>query len=251
MFVPAHITGFFSIHIDREVLKTGSKGAGITLNRGVKIEIKEGRGRIYYNNKKVDICPVKKLLPENFDLFLTSPFPLASGLGMSGASALGVAKLFYNNFLEKAHTSEVLCGTGLGDVIAQYVKGFVIRLKPGLPFKVLKINVDKYVVVDVLGKMETREIIKDNIKKERINRVGERCLNELLKKPTIENFMKLSYRFALETGLMDDEIKEICKTVKNSSQSMLGKTFFCVVDRDEIKEVCSILNDPIICKVIN
>ncbi|WP_457611945.1 pantoate kinase [Methanocaldococcus sp.] len=251
MFIPAHITGFFTIHRDREILKTGSTGAGLTLNRGVRVKIKEGSGRIYFNSEKVNICPVKKILPKDLDVYIESDFPLGSGLGISGASTLGLSKLIYKDYLKKAHEAEVLCSTGLGDVIAQEVRGFVVRLKPGLPLKVIKIYEDSYVIVDILGKKETKDIINNKTCMEKINNVGRKCLNELLKNLNIKNFLSLSYTFAKETGLIDEEIDELCRYIKYSSQSMLGKTFFCVCSEKEVDDIASILNNPIVCKVKN
>lgn len=42
MFAPGHITGFFVICKSSNKLKTGSIGAGITIDRGVNVELKEG-----------------------------------------------------------------------------------------------------------------------------------------------------------------------------------------------------------------
>ena len=59
MFAPGHITGFFSIYKYFDKLKTGSTGAGITVDKGVTLELKEGTGNIFYNGEKVDICAVE------------------------------------------------------------------------------------------------------------------------------------------------------------------------------------------------
>ena len=56
VFVPAHITGFFEIMTNDYPILKGSKGAGITLDKGVITEttVEEGSGKIIIklNNKK-------------------------------------------------------------------------------------------------------------------------------------------------------------------------------------------------------
>ena len=268
MFVPGHITGFFSIYIGSNKLKTGSTGAGITVNKGVNLKLKEGRGRIYYNGEKVDICAVKKVIgyykklgyDDNYDLIFSSDFPLGSGLGMSGACALTLSKKLNEllnlnkNYVKIAHISEVECGSGLGDVIAQYVKGFVIRKSPGFPIDVEKISIkdDYYVVIEIFGKKETKEIITNEQFIKKINEYGNKYLNKLLKNPTLENFVNFSYEFAVNTGLIDEKILEICEDLKftvGASQSMLGNTLFCISKKDTLEDVLSILKNPIICKI--
>ena len=44
MFIPSHITGFFKITRHENLLKTGSTGAGITLDKGVTTSLQTGHG---------------------------------------------------------------------------------------------------------------------------------------------------------------------------------------------------------------
>ena len=62
MFAPGHITGFFAIYKHSDKLKTGSTGAGITVDNGVSLELKEGRGNVFYNNEREISVPLKRLL---------------------------------------------------------------------------------------------------------------------------------------------------------------------------------------------
>ena len=94
MFVPAHITGFFRIFKDKDLLKTGSTGAGITLNKGVYTTINPGEGNVYFNDKKINLCPTREVMNYfecSYDVMHFSDFPLGSGLGTSGGCALGTA----------------------------------------------------------------------------------------------------------------------------------------------------------------
>ena len=38
LFIPAHISGFWYIHEEEDLLKTGSYGAGLVLSPGLSIE---------------------------------------------------------------------------------------------------------------------------------------------------------------------------------------------------------------------
>jgi pantoate kinase len=268
MFAPGHITGFFVICKSPNKLKTGSIGAGITVDRGVSIELKKGNGNVFYNDKKVDICAVEKVVEyyrkfgykDDYDIIFSSDFPLGSGLGMSGGCALILSNKLNKmlnlnkNYVEISHISEVECGTGLGDVIAQYVKGFVIRKSPGFPINVEKVpvNNDYYVIIEIFGKKETKEIITSEEWIKKINEYGERCLNELLKIPTLENFVNLSHEFAVNTGLINEKILNICEDLKftiGASQSMLGNTLFCITKKETLEDALSILKNPIVCRI--
>jgi len=271
MFIPSHITGFFKIYKDKDILKTGSTGAGITLNKGVYTNIINGNGEVYFNGDRMELCPTIEVIENylnynesdefNYNIIHKSDFPLGCGLGTSGSCALGasheLSKIYnINKVLEFAHTAEVKCGTGLGDVIAQYTKGFVIRKKPGLPINVEKINIkninDYNVVVEILGKKETGTIINNPEWINKINKMSDELLQKLLKNPTLENFMSLSYKFAKDTGLANDEIIELCDDLSftvGSSQAMLGNTVFCICENKDLNDVLSILNKPIVCKI--
>ncbi|ACV24674.1 pantoate kinase [Methanocaldococcus fervens] len=268
MFAPGHITGFFAVCKSKNSLKTGSIGAGITVDKGVSVELKEGDGSVFYNCKKVNICSVEKVLEYYkelrysgcYDIIFSSDFPLGSGLGMSGGCALTLSKKLNDmlnlneSYVKIAHVSEVECGTGLGDVIAQYTKGFVIRKAPGFPINVEKIHIndDYYIIIEIFGEKETKEIITNESWINRINEYGRRCLNELLKNPTLENFISLSYEFAVNTGLINENILSICDDLKftvGASQSMLGNTLFCISKKETLEDALSILKNPIVCKI--
>ncbi|HID47651.1 MAG TPA: pantothenate kinase [Methanothermococcus okinawensis] len=269
MFVPGHITGFFSIHRGEDPLKTGSTGAGIAINLGVTTEVKRGRGRIYFNGREMNLCPSREVIDNlnvgGYDVIHRSELPLGCGLGISGGCALGCAYQLGKlldlgvddlELLKIAHISEVRCGTGLGDVIGQYFGGLTVRRRPGFPLDVKKVNIrdrDRYyIVIQVMGQRDTKAIIEDPTWIERINRIGDKLLKEMLKSPSLENFMKLSYIFARESGLASEEILSLCEDLRFSrgaSQAMLGNTLFVLCTEEEIEDVLSVLKNPIICRI--
>ena len=57
-------------------------------------------------------------------------------------------------------------------------------------------------------------------------------LNELLKKPDPETFLKLSKRFSLETGFLSNDVLDIINILEDetigASMAMLGNTAFAL-----------------------
>ena len=160
VFVPSHITGFFSIFDNEDPLLKGSLGAGVLLDKGVITEIdndKEADSNglsILINGKKdeyneVIILKTIELMEkeisfdlENVIIKQTIQVPIGCGFGTSASSAIGTAICINEYFdlglsIEEcgqfAHLAEVELGTGLGDVIAELSKGIVLRTKPGAP----------------------------------------------------------------------------------------------------------------------
>ncbi|HIP90171.1 MAG TPA: pantothenate kinase, partial [Candidatus Nanopusillus sp.] len=204
---------------------------------------------------------------KDYDIIHNSQLPIGCGLGISGGCALGTVyklkeliglpQMDSLELLKIAHISEVKCGTGLGDVMGQYFGGFIIRKGPGFPPDIKKINIrDKnkyYIVIEVLGKRETSSIINNSKWINKINKTSDKLLNKLLKNPTLNNFMKLSYIFAKDTGLASEEILSLCDDLnpitEGCSQAMLGNTIFALCTDKNIKDALSILKNPIVCKI--
>ena len=164
VFVPSHITGFFSIFDNENPLLKGSLGAGVLLDKGVITEIGSNDNdsndlSIIINGKKdeyneVIILKTIELMDnelnkdeirfnlENILIKQTIQVPIGCGFGTSASSAIGTAICINEYFdlglsIEEcgkyAHLAEVELGTGLGDVIAELSKGIVLRTKVGAP----------------------------------------------------------------------------------------------------------------------
>ena len=169
VFVPSHITGFFSIFDNENPLLKGSLGAGVLLDKGVVTEIDkrdkcdfsaDSNGlSILINGKKDEYNEVIILKTidfmekdlnsedvqfnlENIVISQTIQVPIGCGFGTSAASAIGTAICINEQFdlglsieecAQYAHLAEVSLGTGLGDVIAELSKGIVLRTKVGAP----------------------------------------------------------------------------------------------------------------------
>ncbi|MEA1907475.1 MAG: pantoate kinase [Euryarchaeota archaeon] len=241
-FTPAHITGFFVIceHENRALM--GSLGCGVTLQSGVVTSVSVPGHDNMPGNIPVVQSVVSRLTSCACSVRSRSDIPIGAGFGASGAYALGTA-LALNQTLQLnqtasqltrvAHIAEVENMTGLGDVVAQSLGGVVIRRTAGASALLNRIYTgERNVFWVVFDKISTKELLEDKSTVNRINPVGRGSLRELLKKPTFENFMRQSKRFAVETGLMSDAVSDAVQTVEAAggmaSQAMLGDVVFAV-----------------------
>ena len=259
-YAPSHITGFFEICENPNQKHMGSRGCGFTLQAGVTTEVtvEEGKGiSVIINEADVEASTtrsvVRRLASEHLVEVLSKiDVPIGCGFGASGAGALSTAlalsdalslDLSYNGAAEVAHVAEIENKTGLGDVIAQTHGGMIIRREPGSPGIG---KVDKILVRDVeinhvvLGEISTKDVLEDKRVKRRINKAGRTAIKEILKSPTIQNFMLLSKRFAIETGLMSDIGVEIVEAVESgggmASMAMLGEVIFAIGGYEALQE---------------
>jgi pantoate kinase len=244
VFVPGHITGFFTVEEGEDPTDTGSQGAGLTLTHGVRVRVEaaEHGNTLVYNGESIEVEPVARVLDAlgvTAAVTAQSDVPMGAGFGVSGALALGTAmaanrafdcRLSENELVTIAHGAEVQSGTGLGDVVAQARGGMPIRLEPGDPQNNLLDGIPGRFRVEylTLGERATRsELAGDN---EQLNRAGEEALSRVVKDPTLSQFMYASRRFAREADLLSDEVRDIIEAVNQAdgeaAMAMLGDTIF-------------------------
>lgn len=256
-FVPSHITGFFAAKRQEDLVKSGSIGGGLCLSLGATTTVQAAEETEILLNGQAEDAPVSRFVVEKM---ARSPvrvktqldMPLGAGFGASGAGALGAAYalnayfdlgLTANVAASVAHVAEVSHRTGLGDVIAQNTGGLVVRLgagAPGLgivdriPVQPLKIS------YAVRGPISTREVLSDQKAMKEINRAGEAALKELLKRPTLKEFMLLSRRFTSQIGLASDWALNAIEAVEAAggmaSMIMLGDSVFAIGGGEALKE---------------
>lgn len=269
-FSPGHITGFFQIYDQPEdPLLRGSRGAGVSITRGVTTTVHvekaaETSVKIKINDVDANSALVSEhvtkaflsLTKENYKVLIEHDVkvPIGRGFGTSGAGALSLAlalnEVFNLNLsrletAQMAHTAEIECKTGLGTVIAETFGGFEIRVKAGAPgvgqVKSLPLNGEYAVACLSLGSIPTREILTNNASRRRINEFGKELVDELVRHPTIRNFMEFSHRFAEHVGLISKRLRAVLEEADRAglpcSMAMLGETAFSIVKRDQVKEI--------------
>ena len=259
VFVPGHITGFFSIENHDVSLKNGSCGAGFLISKGVRttispadeLEIEVNQGDSTVIDEVLSILEVET----NFKIAQDIQLPIGAGFGTSAASALSLS-LALNRFLDLgysdelcgqvAHMAEVNLGAGLGDVIAQTGNGLVLRTSPGAPGigEIKSFEQDVFIAYKTFGEIETSEIITDSKHKEIISASGRKYLELFEKESSLENFLSFSNQFAHEIGLMSEEVKNLVdyfnssSDILGSSMAMLGNTAFAFAyDEDAFKNL--------------
>jgi pantoate kinase len=247
-FVPGHLTGFFGVYPDPDPRVAGSRGAGLTLARGVETAAStDGEPGVWLNGEPAAVAPVARVLSSlnapPIQVELTSELPVGTGFGVSGAAALGTALATnallptartVDDLVSVAHAAEVTAGTGLGDVVAQARGGAPVRLDPGDPdhgrIDALTIPRETRVEWVVFGDLSTESVLGGDT--DRLTAAGERALTELRAEPALSAFVRESWRFACAAGLATDRVRKVVARVADAgghaTMAMLGHTVFGV-----------------------
>jgi pantoate kinase len=239
-FCPFHITGFFALKSDHN--KVYSIGCGVVIADGAVTEVSAGLGNVYINGRQ-DPAPTTKTVASLMsdkpaDIRTELEGPMGCGLGTSGAGALSSAlalnefwrlKRSFDTLCDIAHWAEIKNNTGVGDVVAQALGGLVVREKKAaykIPAPPLEIS---YIV---FGPLPTPEILADTNKIAIINKFGSVALQRLLKRPTFNEFMRLSRQFACDTELISPKAQDAVEAVEASdglaSMAMLGDAVYAI-----------------------
>jgi len=156
--VGGHVTLIFSIQDESEhLLEQGSRGAGLSLDRGVIIEAnsRPGSGTLTIEGDAPSselhhlVLEELKVLDPIFgdydwDLTHEGELPASQGFGLSAAGAIGCAlaiqraldvdeEIARARSIHVAHRVERRLSGGLGDVAALHASGVELRLEPGCP----------------------------------------------------------------------------------------------------------------------
>ncbi|HSB56745.1 MAG TPA: GHMP kinase [Nitrosopumilaceae archaeon] len=269
-FCPGHITGFFKAETDQEKPELqGSLGAGFCIKEGVTTSVKVTRSdrphlRIKVTGYQTDNTQVSKfvireffkLAKENFfvDVEHHISIPVGYGLGSSGAVALSLAfalntamstNLSRTQVGQIAHNAEIHCKTGLGTVLSSYYGGFEIRTKQGAPGigSLKKISNNSSAIVICFSPISTKKFIKDQLP--RINGLGGKMVNKLLKSRDYHEFLDMSLEFAkyvnVITPKMDSVIKDLQRNGFKCGVAMFGETVFTLVPKSKEDQVMQIL----------
>ena len=273
-FAPGHISGFFEPVYNQDMSRTGSCGAGINISLGATSIVfaknsNKQNFEIYVNDKKspapVTKLALKYMLLENpIDIVVktTLYLPVKQGFGMSAAGAISatyaLAKIIgfsKNEAMKASHYAEVQLRTGLGDVMASCFGGVEIRKSAGLPpWGIIEHIPGKYdLVLCIVGKkLETRKILSDPSKTDKIVEYGKYCTKKLLENPTIENLFLLSQTFAKKTNLLEKRTQEAIDAANKfgmASMCMLGNSVFAIGKTNELCNTLSLFGKVYVCSV--
>ncbi len=276
-FSPGHITGFFEIPHDISHFSSvsrGSKGAGFSIDKGITTTVyvyeasKKPEYEVWINGSKNVNAEVSKWVVEEYLKFTDRPYfisihhdveiPVGFGLGSSGAAALSLSyalnKALDTGFnktqaAQIAHAAEIACNTGLGTVIAEFEGGFEMRTSVGAPgigsVSRIDLNNDHKAIILCLAPILTKSFLKNRMNE--INGLGGSMLTKLSASKSIDEFLKMSHRFAETLGLTEGRCKGPIKALKTrgieSSVALFGQTVFTVVSQEIAAEAACALRE--------
>ncbi|MFX0173372.1 MAG: pantoate kinase [Candidatus Hodarchaeota archaeon] len=266
-WVAAHLTGIFEIKDSSDnLLEKGSRGAGLSINRGVKTTVRRTEAQeteIFFDGTRKSLsealvtkCVIDIMLPnkQSSSLRIHHNFevPVSSGYGASAAGALGTAFCINDLFnmgktklelFQVAHKAEVKTKSGLGDVIALYQGGIEIRSREGAPGvgKTMLINNNEgWKVATVnFGPLSTSEVLSNPHKRRLVNNAGRELVKKLLSRPTFSHFLHLAQIFTQKVKLWSPRLQKYIENLPNDivwAQIMLGEGLFLFYRDESILE---------------
>lgn len=177
--------------------------------------------------------------------------PIGTGFGSSASSAAGVilalstlmgAGITLNEVVSITHKVELRCRTGLNSEAGFITGGLVLVLREGSPPRSVVDNIplppNVKLVAIVSRPIKTSNSLTELSKMEHIEEIGDKYLSKILKKPTVENFLKYAREFAYEAGLVSNGVEEFFKAferlpVIGYAQNMLGEAVHALAyDKD-------------------
>ena len=262
-------------------LYKGSMGAGLAIDLGVNttvtvFEKHDNYSRTTYDvfingwSQNSDIEVTESVVEQYLRLLMGRSYyikieheisiPIGYGLSSSGAAALSLSYalnralavgLDIKQAAQIAHCSEIECKTGLGNVLAQYVGGFELRLEIGAPGigvvdKILPVSDirDLRVVILCLSPVSTKKFLTEHI--EVLNGFGEKMLERLYISRDISDFLGLSFEFANHLGLIRGRSGTLVRRLKSQGFgcgiALFGDTIFSIVRSGEVDKVINCLN---------
>lgn len=270
-FCPAHITGFFKpeLAFNKPEL-IGSTGVGFSIKQGIttsvtvegsyKTSIKINNIGYKSNDNKVSKFIVNeflKLTDKQFVINIThnTTIPIGYGLGCSGAAALSLSLALNKAFNFKyskievgqiAHKAEIICNTGLGDVLATYYGGFEIRTKGGAPgigsVEKIHINSKSMVIIGCLSSIHTKKLIQ---KSKKVSALGDEMVNRFYQTKDSNDFQDMSLKFAhhmnIITPKMNSIITELHQNKIKCGVALFGETIFTLIHQNMEKKVLKIM----------
>jgi len=266
-YSPGYVTGFFephsSVYNAGDELEIGSKGVGFCIDRGITttVRIFEGDSTSYditvsgYSGGTYDVSRwiiryFLRLVDKPLHISVThdSEIPVGFGLGASGAGALSLCYALneaLNLGMSKelaaqiAHKAEIVCKTGLGTVMSEFVGGFDIRTACGAPGigSVTKIPVADYkAIILCIAPISTKMILSSAGNKELLIELGGSMMRSFIRTPTVDNFLRISHDFSSSIEFIDNRCRVGMKRLRSAgfgcSLALFGKTIFTLVPNE-------------------
>ncbi len=240
-FSPGHISGYFRRVEGSDPRTTGSVGAGMVIDEGVRATVvpaaKTGVRVIRQGRVSTGSPPVEYALDRlgvTARVTTECRLPIGAGFGLSAAALLATLTAVNHLFdlglsadevAARAHEAEVVHRTGLGDVAASRSGGVVCRMGPGIHADIARFYPDKPLYAVSLGPLPTASVLSSEEAMARIaSAYPDRCPRD------IADFCFLSRQFAERSGLIAPDVRKVlsaCDAAKiPASMTMLGNGVF-------------------------
>jgi pantoate kinase len=240
-FSPGHISGYFRRIEGSDPSSTGSVGAGVVIDEGVRSTVAKAAETtvrvVRPGHASTGSPPVEYALDRlgvAASVTTECRLPIGAGFGLSAAALLSTLTaanhlfdldLSADEVAARAHEAEVLHRTGLGDVAASRAGGVVCRTGPGIHANIIRFYPEEPLYAVSLGPLPTASVLSSEGAMARIaGAYPDRCPRDLI------DFCLLSRGFAEKSGLIAPEVHRVLEACDAAgvpaSMTMLGNGVF-------------------------
>lgn len=249
-FSPGHISGYFRRIEGSDPATTGSIGAGVVIDEGVRSTVIPAEATsirvIWQEQVSVGSPSIEYALDRlGISARVTTEcrLPIGAGFGLSAAALLATLtaanhlfdlNLSADEVAALAHETEVVCRTGLGDVAASQAGGVVCRTGAGIHAEIARFYTDEPIYAISLGPLPTSSILSSPGAMAQIAvAYPDRCPQSLT------DLCRLSRRFAEDSRLIVPAVQRVLAACDAAdipaSMTMLGNGIFACGDgADEV-----------------
>jgi len=247
-FCPGHISGYFRRIDGANPSTTGSVGAGIVISEGVTATVRPAAQSSVLVQSRLFDGTIREISHESAPLTYaldrlgvtvavetTCHLPISAGFGLSAAALLSTLAasdrlldlgLGADGIAERAHETEVLFRTGLGDVAACQGGGRVVRTGPGIHGTILRsFDIGTPVCAVSFGPIRTPEVLGSPA---RMAQVAAAFPKRQPK--TVSEFFSCCREFSAASGLETKSVQKVLKACDlhevPAAMTMLGDGVF-------------------------
>lgn len=240
-WAPGSVTTVFVPRSDPE----GSLGVSFAVADGVRATVEPATSiEITLDGDATAFEPVETLLQDvgvTARVDLEAEVPVGRGFGASGAATLATGLAAGERFaldatrediVAAAHQAELAAGTGQGDVFVQARGGLVYNTGDGIG-RVDRTDPISYTAFEGI---DTAGVLGDEAALERITRAGRTALDGFEPETSLDEWFRVSWDFASETGLVTSPVAEAVERVHDTggaaTMAMVGETVIATGGED-------------------
>ncbi len=242
-FCPGHVTCLFQPRRHDDPLRSGSRGAGLCLDKGAWARAEESASLSIAVDGAAAEAPVTRealrlLGEEGVAVAIELQLPVSQGFAMSAAgtlaACLAVCRLRSRppeDAFRAAHMAELARGGGMGDVAGIMAGGASLRTREGLPpfGETRPLNLNGELLLVVLGPPRPTAGLLGPAMEEAVGLHGGRELEALIADPGWDSLFRRSLAFANGSGLMTGAAADAIERLAphgRAAMCMLGNSVF-------------------------